>query len=160
MVSLARILQLSSHGQHPALTLKGSCCIYDFSSLRRARKAGEPWLKHSWMKCIIERGQKSNSFWVWIHKEMRFMQSCLSGQGCLCGRFPSRNLTPEFDPADLLPMTFDRGLRSLEVNSVCPCWVETGTSEVERLINIHYQASDYEERVEVFENCTSLFCSP
>jgi len=50
---------------------------------------------------------------------------------------PSTNPTPEFDPTDLLPVTFDRGVSSLGGNSVCPCWVETNTyaSWVERLVN-------------------------
>lgn len=50
---------------------------------------------------------------------------------------PSTNPTPEFDPADLLPMTFDSWVSSLGGNSVCPCWMETDAyaSQVERLIN-------------------------
>lgn len=49
VVSLACILQLSSHGQHPALTLKESCRIYDISSLARAwRLASGDWSRTEW----------------------------------------------------------------------------------------------------------------
>lgn len=58
---------------------------------------------------------------------------------------PSANPTPEFDPADLSPVTFGRGVSSLGGNSVYLCWMETDAyaSRAERLIDspvIRYQS--------------------
>lgn len=64
---------------------------------------------------------------------------------CVWQVAPSANPTPEFDPADLLPVTFGRGVSSLGGNSVYSCWMETDAyaSRAERLIDspvIRYQS--------------------
>lgn len=64
---------------------------------------------------------------------------------CVWQVAPSANPTPEFDPADLLPVPFGRGVSSLGGNSVYSCWMETDAyaSRAERLIDspvIRYQS--------------------
>lgn len=55
----------------------------------------------------------------------------------MCQVAPSTTATLEFDPADTLPVIFDRRVSSLGGKSVFPCWVETDACAlwVERLIN-------------------------
>lgn len=68
---------------------------------------------------------------------MRFVQSCLSGRGCVHGGL----LLPQTPHQSLILLTccqwLVRGVSSLGGNSVCLCWMETDAyaSQVERLMN-------------------------